>query len=64
MVPVFNDSRPSFLILLPVGVFAITAILFVKRRHVAIFSRLSDSGGSAAEHALPYAAQFYNRVLI
>lgn len=53
----FIDIRRLFLIFPPVSVFAVAAILFVIRRYLAIFSRLSDSGGSAAERALPYVEQ-------
>lgn len=53
----FIDIRRLFLIFPPVSVFAVAAILFVIRRYLAIFSSLSDSGGSAAERALPYVEQ-------
>lgn len=61
---VFNDGRPFFLIFLPVGVFV---ILFVIRRYLAIFSRLSDAGAPRL-NKLSLApcgeVDFYNRVLI
>lgn len=54
---VFIDIRRFFLIFPPVGVFAVATTLFVIRHYEAILSRLSDSGGSAAERALPYVEQ-------